>query len=168
MDGCVVTCSRLTCTTPGAWPARSTASASTRIPCSRCRAASHDSRLSNGTGGGATLRGDKQTTDVILSTLGIRADSEWQISQKTTVALRSELGWQHQYGSLDRGTRLKLYNGNTPFVVNSGPTSRDGMVLKASAEVEMNKNAILSLGYGGLLSPNYQDNSINEGFTWCF
>ncbi|MDI6539561.1 autotransporter outer membrane beta-barrel domain-containing protein [Pantoea ananatis] len=119
-------------------------------------------------GDGAALRGDKQTTDITLSTLGIRADSEWQISQKTTVALRSELGWQHQYGSLDRGSGLKFYNGNTPFVVNSVPASRDGMVLKASAEVEMNKNAILSLGYGGLMSPNYQDNSINAGFTWRF
>ena len=26
----------------------------------------------------------------------------------------------------------------------------------------------LSLGYGGLLSQNHQDNSVNAGFTWRF
>ncbi|MGX9257773.1 autotransporter outer membrane beta-barrel domain-containing protein [Pantoea ananatis] len=119
-------------------------------------------------GGGAALQGDKQNSDATISTLGMRVDSEWQISQKTMVALRGELGWQHQYGDLDRGTGLKFENGNSLFVVNSVPASRDSMVLKANAEVKVNKNATLSLGYGGLISPNYQDNSINAGFTWRF
>ncbi|WP_049280038.1 autotransporter serine protease, partial [Serratia marcescens] len=105
-------------------------------------------------GGAAALRGDKQHTDATVSTLGLRADTEWQVSAGTTVALRSELGWQHQYGSLERGTGLRFNGGNAPFVVDSVPVSRDGMVLKAGAEVAVNENATLSLGYGGLLSQN--------------
>jgi subtilase-type serine protease len=119
-------------------------------------------------GGAAALHGDKQHTDATVSTLGLRADTEWQASKTTAVALRSELGWQHQYGDLDRGTGLKFNGGSSPFVVNSVSASRDGAVLKASAEVAVNKNATLSLGYGGLLSQNYQDNSVNAGFTWHF
>ena len=119
-------------------------------------------------GGAAALHGDKQHTDATVSTLGLRADTEWQASKTTAVALRSELGWQHQYGDLDRGTGLKFNGGSSPFVVNSVSASRDGAVLKASAEVAVNKNATLSLGYGGLLSQNYQDNSVNAGFTWKF
>ncbi|MFS8129660.1 autotransporter outer membrane beta-barrel domain-containing protein [Serratia marcescens] len=119
-------------------------------------------------GGAAALRGDKQHTDATVSTLGLRADTEWQVSAGTTVALRSELGWQHQYGSLERGTGLRFNGGNAPFVVDSMPVSRDGMVLKAGAEVAVNENATLSLGYGGLLSQNHQDNSVNAGFTWRF
>ncbi|WP_259191189.1 autotransporter outer membrane beta-barrel domain-containing protein [Serratia sp. BIGb0163] len=119
-------------------------------------------------GGAAALQGDKQHTDATVSTLGLRADTEWQASKTTSVALRSELGWQHQYGDLDRGTGLRFNGGNSPFVVNSVSASRDGAVLKASAEVAVNKNATLSLGYGGLLSQNYQDNSVNAGFTWKF
>ncbi|EMP2577846.1 autotransporter outer membrane beta-barrel domain-containing protein, partial [Serratia marcescens] len=103
-------------------------------------------------GGAAALRGDKQHTDATVSTLGLRADTEWQVSPGTTVALRSELGWQHQYGGLERGTGLRFNGGNAPFVVDSVPVSRDGMVLKAGAEVAVNENASLSLGYGGLLS----------------
>ncbi|WP_211130040.1 autotransporter outer membrane beta-barrel domain-containing protein, partial [Serratia surfactantfaciens] len=40
--------------------------------------------------------------------------------------------------------------------------------LKAGAEVAVNENATLSLGYGGLLSQYHQDNSVNAGFTWRF
>ncbi|CAI1194971.1 Extracellular serine protease precursor [Serratia quinivorans] len=119
-------------------------------------------------GGAAALHGDKQHTDATVSTLGLRVDTEWQASKTTSVALRSELGWQHQYGDLDRGTGLRFNGGTSPFVVNSVSASRDGAVLKASAEVAVNKNATLSLGYGGLLSQNYQDNSVNAGFTWKF
>ncbi|EOJ9615360.1 autotransporter outer membrane beta-barrel domain-containing protein [Serratia marcescens] len=119
-------------------------------------------------GGAAALRGDKQHTDATVSTLGLRADTAWQVSPGTTVALRSELGWQHQYGSLERGTGLRFNGGNAPFVVDSVPVSRDGMVLKAGAEVAVNENATLSLGYGGLLSQHHQDNSVNAGFTWRF
>ena len=119
-------------------------------------------------GGAAALRGDKQHTDATVSTLGLRADTAWQVSAGTTVALRSELGWQHQYGGLERGTGLRFNGGNAPFVVDSVPVSRDGMVLKAGAEVAVNENATLSLGYGGLLSQNHQDNSVNAGFTWRF
>ncbi|MER5117388.1 autotransporter outer membrane beta-barrel domain-containing protein [Serratia marcescens] len=119
-------------------------------------------------GGAAALRGDKQHTDATVSTLGLRADTEWQVSPGTTVALRSELGWQHQYGGLERGSGLRFNGGNAPFVVDSVPVSRDGMVLKAGAEVAVNENASLSLGYGGLLSQNHQDNSVNAGFTWRF
>ncbi|ASL89979.1 autotransporter outer membrane beta-barrel domain-containing protein [Serratia marcescens] len=119
-------------------------------------------------GGAAALRGDKQHTDATVSTLGLRADTEWQVSPGTTVALRSELGWQHQYGGLERGTGLRFNGGNAPFVVDSVPVSRDGMVLKAGAEVAVNENATLSLGYGGLLSQHHQDNSVNAGFTWRF
>ncbi|BEM30465.1 outer membrane autotransporter barrel domain-containing protein [Serratia marcescens] len=119
-------------------------------------------------GGAAALRGDKQHTDATVSTLGLRADTAWQVNPGTTVALRSELGWQHQYGGLERGTGLRFNGGNAPFVVDSVPVSRDGMVLKAGAEVAVNENATLSLGYGGLLSQHHQDNSVNAGFTWRF
>lgn len=119
-------------------------------------------------GGAAALRGDKQHTDATVSTLGLRADTEWQVSPGTTVALRSELGWQHQYGGLERGIGLRFNGGNALFVVDSVPVSRDGMVLKAGAEVAVNEKASLSLGYGGLLSQHHQDNSVNAGFTWHF
>lgn len=117
----------------------------------------------NETGGAAALHGDQQHTDATVSTLGLRADSQLQ-----AVTLRGELGWQHQYGELDRGTGLMFSGSNTLLVVNSVPASRDGAVLKASTEVMLSNDATLSLGYAGLISQNHQDNSINAGFIWRF
>lgn len=119
-------------------------------------------------GGATALRGDKQHTDATFSTLGLRSGLEWDATAETTVALRGEVGWQHQYGELDRATGLKFQGSSTPFVTNSVSASRDGTVLKASAEVAVNRNAHLSLGYSGLISENYQDNSVNAGFSWNF
>ncbi|MDU3075492.1 MAG: AI-2E family transporter YdiK [Mixta calida] len=127
----------------------------------------HNNRIAEQCGA-AALHGDKQHIDATLSTLGLRSDVQWNVTRETAVALRGELGWQHQYGDLARGVGLKFNGSDTPFVVNSVSASRDGAVLKASAEVAINSNARLSLGYSGLLSGNYQDNSVNAGFSWNF
>lgn len=119
-------------------------------------------------GGAAALYSSKQHNDATISTLGLRVDSGWLVSRSKTVSLRNELGWQHQYGGPARGTGLRFNGGNTSFVVNSVPVSRDSIVLKAGTEVEMNGNSTLSLGYGGLLSQNYHDNRVNANFTWRF
>ncbi|MDA5519147.1 autotransporter outer membrane beta-barrel domain-containing protein, partial [Yersinia intermedia] len=114
-------------------------------------------------GGATALHGDKQHTDATVSTLGLRANTQLQ-----AITLRSELGWQHQYGELDRSTGLMFSGSSSVFVVNSVPVSRNGAVLKVSAELAVSKDATLSLGYGGLVSKNHQDNRINAGFIWHF
>lgn len=119
-------------------------------------------------GGAAALHSSKQHTDSTLSTLGLRADAQWLASKGTTLALRSELGWQHQLGATARNVGLRFNGASTPFVVNSVPVSRDGAIVKAGAQATVNKNVTLSLGYGGLLSQHHQDNSINAGFAWAF
>lgn len=118
-------------------------------------------------GGAAALRGDKQSQSATASTLGLRADTQWQ-ADSVAIALRGELGWQHQYGKLERKTQLMFKGTDAAFDVNSVPVSRDGAVLKAGVDVAVNKNAVLSLGYGGQLSSNHQDNSVNAGLTWRF
>ncbi|AXK24189.1 Extracellular serine protease precursor [Serratia marcescens] len=121
----------------------------------------------NEQGGAAALRGDKQSQSATASTLGLRADTEWQ-TDSVAIALRGELGWQHQYGKLERKTQLMFKRTDAAFDVNSVPVSRDGAILKAGVDVSINKNAVLSLGYGGQLSSNHQDNSVNAGLTWRF
>lgn len=121
----------------------------------------------NEQGGAAALRGDKQSLSATTSTLGLRVDMQWQ-ADSVAIALRGELGWQHQYGKLERKTQLMFKRSDAAFDVNSVPISRDGAVLKAGVDVLVNKNANLSLGYGGQLSSNHQDNIVNAGLTWRF
>ncbi|CAI1153488.1 Extracellular serine protease precursor [Serratia entomophila] len=121
----------------------------------------------NEQGGAAALRGDKQSQSATASTLGLRADTQWQ-ANSVVIALRGELGWQHQYGKLERKTQLMFKRTDAAFDVNSVPVSRNGAVLKAGVDVAVNNNAVLSLGYGGQLSSNHQDNSVNAALTWRF
>ncbi|MDX7990293.1 autotransporter outer membrane beta-barrel domain-containing protein [Xenorhabdus littoralis] len=122
----------------------------------------------NEDGGAAALHGNKQSTEATLSTLGLRANHNWQTSWGSSVALNGELGWQHQYGKRDRATSLAFRGSDVTFVTRSVPVSRDGLVLKANAEMNAGNNVSFTLGYSGLLSSSHQDNSMNVGFKWQF
>ncbi|MBI6550232.1 autotransporter serine protease [Xenorhabdus lircayensis] len=122
----------------------------------------------NENGGAAALHGNSQHTEATLSTLGLRANHGWQTSGGSSVVLNGELGWQHQYGERERATGLAFRGSNTTFVTRSVPASRDGVVLKANAEMSASNNVSFTLGYSGLLSSSHQDNSMNVGFRWQF
>ena len=118
-------------------------------------------------GGAAALGGGKQSTSSTASTLGLRADAGWEV-KSVAVALRGELGWQHQLDGRKRDAQLAFRHTDAGFNVGSVPVSRDAAVVKAGVEVSVNENAALSLGYGGQLSKRNQDNSVNAGFNWYF
>ncbi|EPO3979019.1 autotransporter outer membrane beta-barrel domain-containing protein [Escherichia coli] len=63
---------------------------------------------------------------------------------------------------------MRFTGTDAQFKVNSLPTSRDGMVLKARAEATVNRNVTVSLEYRGLLSQSHQDNRLNAGLSWRF
>ncbi|MEQ2026116.1 autotransporter domain-containing protein [Xenorhabdus szentirmaii] len=116
----------------------------------------------------AALHGKKQHTESTLSTLGLRANHNWQTTGGASVTLNGELGWQHQYGEKERTKSLAFHGSNTTFVTHSVPVSRDGLVLKANAEMSTSDNVSFMLGYSGLISDSHQDNSMNVGFRWQF
>ncbi|MBD2783336.1 autotransporter outer membrane beta-barrel domain-containing protein [Xenorhabdus sp. DI] len=122
----------------------------------------------NENGAAAALHGNRQHTEATLSTLGLRANHRWQTSWGSSIALNGELGWQHQYGERERATGLSFRGSDTTFVTRSVPASRDGVVLKAHAEMSASNNVSFTLGYSGLLSSSHQDNSMNVGFRWQF
>ncbi|MDX7989514.1 autotransporter outer membrane beta-barrel domain-containing protein, partial [Xenorhabdus sp. 12] len=75
-------------------------------------------------GGAAALNADKQSKNATFSTLGLRAAKKWQTENELAVSLYGELGWQHQFGNIDRGTKLSFSNSNTSFTLNSVAASR--------------------------------------------
>lgn len=122
----------------------------------------------NEDGVAAALHSNSQHTEATLSTLGLRANHSWQAAWGSSITLNGELGWQHQYGERERATGLSFRGSNTTFVTRSVPASRDGVVLKANAEMSASNNVSFTLGYSGLLSSRHQDNSMNVGFRWQF
>ncbi|AVO58682.1 autotransporter domain-containing protein [Pseudomonas chlororaphis] len=119
-------------------------------------------------GGAAALHGSKQSQDATLSTLGLRGHTQLPVSATRSVTLRGELGWEHQYGDLDRETSLKFAGSAAAFAVNGVPVSRDGAVVKAAAEMAMSKDTLVSLNYTGLVSGHGGGSAVNLGFTFQF
>ncbi|QJI30883.1 autotransporter outer membrane beta-barrel domain-containing protein [Pseudomonas sp. ADAK18] len=119
-------------------------------------------------GGAAALHASKQSQDATLSTLGLRAHTQLPVSSTSAVTLRGELGWAHQFGDTDREASLKFTGSDNAFAVNSVPVARDGAIIKASAEMALTKDTLVSLNYSGLLSNRGNDNGINAGFTFRF
>ncbi|MBD1226429.1 autotransporter domain-containing protein [Xenorhabdus griffiniae] len=119
-------------------------------------------------GGAAALNGKKQSKNATFSTLGLRVDQKWQTENDITVGAYGELGWQHQFGNVDRGTKLSFNNSDATFTVNSVAAARDAAVVKAGTELEINKNTKLSLGYNGVLSGSHKDNGVFLNANWKF
>lgn len=119
-------------------------------------------------GGAATLKADSQSTSATLTTLGVRADQHWSVGKDSSITLRGELGWQHQYNDTEREAGLHFIDSNVSFNTATVPASRDGIVMKAGADVSVTKSINISFYYSGLLTNNYQDNGINASVVWNF
>ncbi|OTA19931.1 autotransporter [Xenorhabdus beddingii] len=119
-------------------------------------------------GGAAALSGNKQSKNTTFSTLGLRVDQKWQTENGLAVGVYGELGWQHQFGNLDRDTQLRFSNSHATFTVNSVSAARDAGVIKAGTELGINENTTLSLGYNGILSGSHKDNGVFLNAKWRF
>ena len=119
-------------------------------------------------GGAAALHASQQSQDATLSTLGVRGHTQLPLTSTSAVTLRGELGWEHQFGDTDREASLKFAGSDTAFAVNSVPVARDGAVIKASAQMALTKDTLVSLNYSGLLSNRGNNNGINAGFSFRF
>ncbi|WP_406887570.1 autotransporter outer membrane beta-barrel domain-containing protein [Serratia marcescens] len=119
-------------------------------------------------GGASALSGESQSTSATLSTLGLRVDKRWSMGKEHAVTLRGEMGWQHQYNHPEREVGLRFAGSDATFNTASVAASRDGMAMKAGAQVNVGEALDISLSYTGLLSENYQDNGVTAGIQWRF
>ncbi|OLF54700.1 autotransporter domain-containing protein [Pseudomonas chlororaphis] len=119
-------------------------------------------------GSAAALHASKQSQDATLSTLGLRGHTQLPVSATRSLTLRGELGWEHQYGELDRESSLRFAGSEAAFAVNSAPVSRDGAVVKAGAEMAMTRDTLVSLNYTGLVSSQGGGSAVNLGFSFRF
>ncbi|BDH46006.1 serine protease [Salmonella enterica subsp. enterica serovar Choleraesuis] len=119
-------------------------------------------------GDAAALGAQSQNNDATASTLGMRADKLWYVTKTAALKVGGELGWLHQYGSTNRNIRQHFTGGGQSFDSYSVPASRDGMVIRTSALLDIGTNTSISLGYSGLLSDNNQDNSVEANLSWRF
>jgi fibronectin-binding autotransporter adhesin len=98
-------------------------------------------------GGAAALHSPGDTTDVTFSTLGLRGSAAIELGSMQGT-LRGSLGWRHAFGDDTPTSRLK-FQGGQQFGVAGVPIAQDAAVIDAGLDVNLTKNAVLGVSYGG-------------------
>ncbi|MEW6257473.1 MAG: autotransporter-associated beta strand repeat-containing protein [Pseudomonadota bacterium] len=108
-------------------------------------------------GGAAALTAQAQTSDVVFTTLGLRAASA--LSLPLPAQVRGLVGWQHAFGDLTPTTQYGFASGSLPFTVAGVGVPEDAVVLEAGLDFAFTPTATLGLAYSGLWGSSVSDNA---------
>src|SRR5699024_7555077 len=117
-------------------------------------------------GGVTALSASRHTQNNTSSTLGLRANTEFDLG-KSTINLQASLGWRHVVGRVDP-KRTMAFSGSRDFTITGAPISRDSAVLGLAAGLALSKNANLRLAYDGQIGGGNKYHAGSVNFSWQF
>jgi outer membrane autotransporter protein len=122
---------------------------------------------SSGEQGGATaLQTGKSADNITYTTLGVRAEHEFEIGS-AQATLTGSLGWRHASGDLTP-TVTQRFAGGSAFTVGGVPIARDSAVIEAGLDVALSRNATLNISYSGQLAATARDHSVKANLSVRF
>jgi outer membrane autotransporter protein len=120
------------------------------------------------TGGAAALRDLGRDAAVTFTTLGLRADHRWALTDMTALALRGTIGWRHAFGDTKPTSALAFAAGGPPFTVAGVPIAENALILKAGLDLDIDPDMTLGLTYSAQLARKARDQQIKGLFTLRF
>lgn len=118
-------------------------------------------------GGTAALTSPGDSTDVTLTTLGLRGSNVFTMAHGPFMTARSTVGWQHAFGNVTPLATL-AFAGGIPFGIAGAPIARDAAVIDVGLDLELTSSAVLALSYGGQFGRALTDQSVKGSFAWKF
>lgn len=119
-------------------------------------------------GGATALKGDDDTRDTVLSTLGVRAGSRFNLTDTQKLDVSGTLGWQHNLSDTSAEQHLAFASGVNTFAVQSVSMDRDAAVVGARASLALNRDARIDLDYNGLLGARDKTHGVGLSLNWAF
>jgi subtilase-type serine protease len=119
-------------------------------------------------GGATALKGNDDTRDTVLSTLGVRAGSRFNLTNTQKLDVSGTLGWQHNLSDTSTKEHLGFASGVNTFAVHSVSMDRDAAVVGARASLALNRDARINLDYSGLLGARDKTHGIGLSLDWQF
>ncbi|CAI8933138.1 subtilase-type serine protease [Pseudomonas donghuensis] len=119
-------------------------------------------------GGAAALKGGQDNRDAWLSTLGMRAGKQLQLSGGQAVALSATLGWQHNLSSTGADQHLAFAGQGDTYTVQALSLDRDAAVVGARAGIALGRQARVNLDYNGLLGSRDKSHGVGLTLDWAF
>ncbi|MEE4819329.1 autotransporter domain-containing protein [Pseudomonas alliivorans] len=119
-------------------------------------------------GGATALKGGDDTRDTVLSTLGVRAGSRFNLNDTQKLDVSATLGWQHNLSDTSSEQHLSFASGVNTFAVQSVSIDRDAAVVGARASLALGKDARVNLDYNGLLGSRDKTHGVGLSLDWQF
>ncbi|MBX3497863.1 MAG: autotransporter domain-containing protein [Alphaproteobacteria bacterium] len=118
-------------------------------------------------GGAAALTSPAATTDVIFTTLGLRASTTFDV-KGATVTATGTLGWRHAFGDVTPLSTMRLAGGGNAFPIGGVPIARDAAVVEAGVNVALTSATTLGISYGGQFGLGMSDHAAKASFSVKF
>ncbi|WP_170145894.1 autotransporter domain-containing protein [Rhodoplanes elegans] len=117
-------------------------------------------------GGLAALTSSGVTPDVTVSTLGLRAATDFSVGA-TALTATGTLGWRHAFGDVGPISTVSL-QGSAPFAVAGLPIARDVAIVEAGLSSAVAANTVLGLSYTGQFGDGTQSQGVRGSFSMRF
>ncbi|MCU7646334.1 autotransporter domain-containing protein [Pseudomonas aestus] len=119
-------------------------------------------------GGAAALKGGQDNRDAWLSTLGMRAGKQLQLSSGQALELSATLGWQHNLSSTGSDQHLAFAGQGDTYKVQALSLDRDAAVVGARAGIALGRQARVNLDYNALLGSRDKSHGVGLTLDWAF
>lgn len=118
------------------------------------------------TGGSAALTSTGATNDATLTTLGLRATTDFTLGD-AKASLRGMAGWRHAFGDVAPSS-LGSFAGGDSVTIHGTPIARDALLLEAGLDIAISPKASLGLSYTGQLASSAQEHGVNASLAVKF
>lgn len=118
-------------------------------------------------GGSAALKGKGETDTQTVSTLGVRAQTGYNLGNHPAL-LRGSLAWQHAFEDERMDRTLAFRDGSDAFAVKGVALARDTAVVGLGTQVDVSPTAAVSLDYEGKFASGLTDHGASVKVHWSF
>jgi outer membrane autotransporter protein len=113
------------------------------------------------------LSGKSSSFDQTFSTLGLRAQSEFELDNGTKITARGAVGWRRAFNAQTPKAKLNFAGGNV-FDIAGVPMTRDSLVLEAGLDAKVSKSMTIGASYVGQISGSQQAHGFKASLNWKF
>jgi len=117
-------------------------------------------------GGVSALSVASDTTGIIFTTLGLRAEQRLALGSMD-VALRGMIGWRHASGDTTPES-FHRFSGGDVFTIAGVPIADDTAVIEAGLNLDLAPNATFSVSYVGQIASDAQDHGVKADLAIDF
>lgn len=117
--------------------------------------------------GPAGLQANSSDLSAGFSTMGLRADTQWALSDQSTLGVQGTAGWRHAFGGLTPSTRMR-WQDDAAFTVTGVPLARDALLVETGIVWRKGTHAKLDVSYSGQFGGRIEDHGVRVNASWKF